>query len=379
MSYSQQKINKLKECNLTDSKRLLVFLNDRIFIDSVLGNDCIFKNEYIIDHKTGSIIYGSYVHGSKSKHFLTLNKVENRYFIRTYEFIENEEDQDALKRISELNPVVTDIWFTQLKRKGLIPKNATNVIDIWPDTSYTVNHCEEKELKEFKDLPLNYIKTIKSIPAGQAEVMMVNERTIGTIIVSKTSILLIKIQIMPYNILAIEYWSGYYFFLYDNNSMAIYKRTIGLDFQEVKALKFNLAKGIIINGIKVPKLEWTGRFPDMLHKEIPAYLLLVGTCTEKSKAGSYIFNYNINKNQCALEVMVNSELEITAINYGPYDNGPIIIGLSDGTIIAYDYYSMRLIRRMEGMAESSVKWIAYEFGNTIIIGTKNAVYKCRSM
>jgi len=379
MSYTQQRKNQLKERNLTDSKRLLVFLNDRIFIDSLLGNDCIFKNEYILDHEAGSIIYGSFAHGNKSKYFLTLNKLENRYFIRTYEFTESEQDQDAIKRIRQLNPLLFDIWYTRLKTKGRTTQDGNDAINAWANDSYTINQCEEKELKEFKDQSLSCVKTIKSITSGQAELMVVSNVMIGTIIISKASILLTKTQAMPYIIIGIEYWSGYYFLLYNNNSMGIYKRTLNLELQKVRAFKFNLTRGVTISGMKVPKLEWSGRFPDILHKEIPAYLLLIGTYTERSKTSSYIFNYNINKNQCDSEIMVSPELEITAINYGPYDNGPIIIGLNDGTIIAYDYYSLQLIRKIKGMVESSVKWIAYEVGNMIIIGTRNAVYKCRSI
>lgn len=35
-----------------------------------------------------------------------------------------------------------------------------------------------------------------------------------------------------------------------------------------------------------------------------------------------------------------SECMITCINYGPYDNGHILIGMSNGTLLAFDSVSM---------------------------------------
>lgn len=380
LSYTQQKEGKLKDNGLSNSKKLLVFLDDRIFIDSLLGDDCIFKNEYILNPNLGSIIYGSFVHGSKSKYFLTLNKNHDGYLIRTYEFIEKEaEDQDIIKRIRRLNPILFDICCSRLKDKRRVSLCDNGADSEWSDNSYSINQCEEKELTNFKDQPLNCIKTIKSTASGQAEVIVVSGRVVGTIIISKKMILVVRTQEMESRVLGVEYWSGYYFLLYEDNSLGIYKRTLSLDLQLVKLLELNLPKGVRVTRMKVPKLEWSGRFPDMLHKEVPACLLLVGTHTEHSRTTTYVFNYDIGKNKSVGHILVASELRLTAINYGPYDNGPVLIGLNNGTIIAYDYYSLQVIRKVEGMAESAVEWITYELGNTIIIGTRSAVYKCRSL
>eukprot|EP00826_Nyctotherus_ovalis_P056001 TRINITY_DN7495_c0_g1_i20.p1 TRINITY_DN7495_c0_g1~~TRINITY_DN7495_c0_g1_i20.p1 ORF type:complete len:386 (-),score=74.59 TRINITY_DN7495_c0_g1_i20:18-1175(-) len=320
LSYTQQKKDKLKGSCLGSSKKLLVFLDDRIFVDSLLGNDCIFKHEYILNPNIGSIIYGSFVHGSKSKYFLTLNKNHDGYLIRTYEFIEKEdEDQDIIKRIRRLNPILFDICCNRLKDKGRVSLSDRGIDDEWSDNSYSISQCEEKELSNFKDQPLNCIKTIKSTASGQAEVIVASGNVLGTIIISKKTILVVRTQEMGSRVVGVEYWSGYYFFLYDNNSLGIYKRTLNLDLQLVKPLEFNLPKGIAVTQMKVPKLEWSGRFPDMLHKEVPACLLLVGTRTEHSRTDTYIFNYDIAKNKSAAHILVTSELQLTAINYGPYD------------------------------------------------------------
>ena len=382
LSYQQRRDAKYKNFGVVEPKRILAFSSDRIYIDLLTGRDCIFKNEYILEAESGTIVYGSFVYDNKARYFLTLNDNKNRYFVKTYEFIQTEEDTNNYSRqmIKHLNPSVDNLGAS---RKNLYVRMFNSYKDIFRFTnfsdSYEIHQVEKIEFKEFQDQTLNCVKVIKSIASGQAELIITSDFMIGTVIISKKSIMLLKSQETYKKVIGIEYWSGYYFLLYENNHMGIYKRNLAAEFEEVKFLKFEIREDVKINQIKIPKLEWSGRFSDILHKEMPTHILLIGTTIIKDNKENYFFKYNIYTNQCDGYNIVSSGTDITAINYGPYDNGPILIGLSDGTITIYDYSSMQLIRRIEKMVKDEVKWIMYELGSAIIIGTVKAVYKCRSL
>ena len=49
--------------------------------------------------------------------------------------------------------------------------------------------------------------------------------------------------------------------------------------------------------------------------------------TESKQAGGMFFN------KANLGSTVNPEMQITALNYGPYDNGHIILGFSTGFVL----------------------------------------------
>lgn len=47
--------------------------------------------------------------------------------------------------------------------------------------------------------------------------------------------------------------------------------------------------------------------------------------------------YNLEK--CKIEKLkvLNLESKICCINYGPYDNGHLMLGMSDGTLLTFEF------------------------------------------
>ena len=47
--------------------------------------------------------------------------------------------------------------------------------------------------------------------------------------------------------------------------------------------------------------------------------------------------YNLETNSSDIIKVLDSSSIITAVNYGPYDNGHIMVGLADGSVLAFSY------------------------------------------
>lgn len=63
---------------------------------------------------------------------------------------------------------------------------------------------------------------------------------------------------------------------------------------------------------------------------------------------------------------------ITCINYGPYDNGHIMVGLSDGRLIAFDFLTLERLETLRVFEEGvAVTQISFDPTNYIFLGGAN--------
>ena len=390
VSYSQMTRQRQKIEIELEMKRLLVFLKDKIFVDSFTPTRGTFTSVYHISPEAGNIVYGSFVHNQKAKHFLTLSELSGSYFIRTYSIscgfadcgltTMDKSKKRILKRLRQLDPNLFHQWANVKRETEKASCSADScLVNTISDQEYRINQREVSELEELKGHELCCVKMVKNVACGESELIISSESVLLTATINKKFILLKKSQNNCRRILGIEYWSGYYFFLYEGNSLRISKKGINGKFEEIKMMDFPMSElkhGMRITQLKIPKLEWSGSLPDILHKDLPAHILLVGTFTEDVTIKSCLIKYNIYTNQCIALSVVDTAAQVTAINFGPYDNGPIMVGLSDGTIIIYDYYSLEIIQQIKRMVQGRIKWLTYEPGNSVIIGTDDGVYKC---
>jgi hypothetical protein len=54
----------------------------------------------------------------------------------------------------------------------------------------------------------------------------------------------------------------------------------------------------------------------------------------------------IHKIQTIVKAFMTNAM-ITCINYGPYDNGHVLVGMSDGTLIAFDGVTMNKLFKLD--------------------------------
>lgn len=361
VSYAQQGARGHGEIT---TRRLLVFTETNVYMNSSFNSDNNFTDGYEVGSKLEKVIYGAFVYSHKAKYFVVITSTLDKYFVKTYSIsCESETKRARLKRLFLETLMQLDSKFIEkVRTKGCpLPSN---------EESCVITQGDVQELKYFNSQELFCFKTIKNISAEQSELIIASKNRIATVMINKKSILTTVVQETDRRVIGVEYWNGYYFLLYDNNSMSISRRGINKLIEEIKLKEFNNLKADLkVTMFKLPKLEWSGRLPDMLHKEISAIILLVGKC----KGKNYIMKYNTFTGQCIGSAIVNSLAEVTTINYGPYDNGPIVIGLSDGTILLYEYYSLELLRKVKDIHTTEIKDIAYEPGNAIVAGSGNLI------
>ena len=62
---------------------------------------------------------------------------------------------------------------------------------------------------------------------------------------------------------------------------------------------------------------------------------------------------------------------VTCVNYGPYDNGHILVGLDDGQLLAFDYPSLDSLESVQIFEDEPISVITFDPTNYIFVGGKN--------
>ena len=57
--------------------------------------------------------------------------------------------------------------------------------------------------------------------------------------------------------------------------------------------------------------------------------------------------YNLESSQAEIIKIIDIDSEITCINYGPYDNGHIMVGLQDGKLLAFDFLTLERLETVK--------------------------------
>lgn len=111
----------------------------------------------------------------------------------------------------------------------------------------------------------------------------------------------------------------------------------------VEEFKSHELKLIKFKHIKIPVLNWSNRLmnkPDMSNKIVK--ILMTGVVEVSGKGGKnvkkeFIMCLNLEKRKIEKIKILNNDVKITCINYGPYDNGHVMLGLSDGVLLTFEF------------------------------------------
>ena len=63
---------------------------------------------------------------------------------------------------------------------------------------------------------------------------------------------------------------------------------------------------------------------------------MIGNCFHDDKTRPFIVKINLENSEPEVIKILKTEDKITAVGYGPYDNGYLIVGLNSGNIIIFD-------------------------------------------
>ena len=99
-------------------------------------------------------------------------------------------------------------------------------------------------------------------------------------------------------------------------------------------------------------------------------------CTKRSSFGkkvqskSFIMLYNLQTHSLhSIKILNIHDAQITAVNYGPFDNGYLVIGLSTGLVIIIDIHTMDVIMEVQ-LFKCAVKTITFEPTHLIFVASK---------
>ena len=63
---------------------------------------------------------------------------------------------------------------------------------------------------------------------------------------------------------------------------------------------------------------------------------------------------------------------VTTINFGPFDNGYLLLGLSCGTLLSLDFHSLDIILNIQVFKKNeAIKSITFEPTNLVFVASKN--------
>ncbi len=97
-------------------------------------------------------------------------------------------------------------------------------------------------------------------------------------------------------------------------------------------------------------------------------IILTGEVLYKNLKKNFIMVYSLESSQAEIIKIIEVEADITCINYGPYDNGHILVGLSDGRLIAFDYLTLERLESVLVFENQSVTTITFDPTNYIFVG-----------
>jgi hypothetical protein len=82
--------------------------------------------------------------------------------------------------------------------------------------------------------------------------------------------------------------------------------------------------------------------------------------------------YNFEKQEPDLIKVINSSHEITTLNYGPYDNGHVMVGFSNGSLASFNYTTLERLCYIKVFSdEAPITCINFDPTNLIFVGGVN--------
>jgi hypothetical protein len=101
-----------------------------------------------------------------------------------------------------------------------------------------------------------------------------------------------------------------------------------------------------IDFVRIPMLKWSAR-SNLTHLTKVKNLVVVGSCIHKLKEKSFVMIFNMKDEKAELVKILDTHCEVSAVAWGPFDNGHVLLGLADGQLLAYDFPSLQLVERTQ--------------------------------
>lgn len=98
-----------------------------------------------------------------------------------------------------------------------------------------------------------------------------------------------------------------------------------------------------INRIKFPRLNWSNRKLEELELSkgnILKKVIIAGDCLHDEKTRPFIVKINLETNIPEFIKVLRMDERISEMEFGPYDNGYLMVGLTNGNLLVFDVISL---------------------------------------
>mmetsp|Transcript_40405 Transcript_40405/g.38893 ORF Transcript_40405/g.38893 Transcript_40405/m.38893 type:complete len:163 (+) Transcript_40405:211-699(+) len=97
-------------------------------------------------------------------------------------------------------------------------------------------------------------------------------------------------------------------------------------------------------------------------------VVIVGTCFYKAKVKPFLMKVNLETQKADIIKILNIDDKISVLNFGPYDNGFLLVGMKSGALLCFDCFSLDKIQQL-ALFTTPVKSIELEPTNLIMVGS----------
>ncbi|CDW71649.1 UNKNOWN [Stylonychia lemnae] len=138
--------------------------------------------------------------------------------------------------------------------------------------------------------------------------------------------------------------------------------------------------------VQIPQLKWSTRQANLqgfgnssiAGGETLKKIVLTGEVLYLKQRRCFIMIFNLEENQAETIKIIDTNAEISCINYGPYDNGHILVGLTDGKLIAFDYLTLERLESVKIFDDIAITSITFDPTNYIFVGSETGKLICLS-
>ena len=121
--------------------------------------------------------------------------------------------------------------------------------------------------------------------------------------------------------------------------------------------------------VQAPLLKWSNRQSPL--RTALSKLILAGTVLFKKEVRNFLMVFSLESGDADLiKVVDDSGSQVTCLNYGPYDNGHILVGTSDGRLLAFDYLTLARLDTVEVFPQKAVTCITFDPTNYVFVGSE---------
>ena len=144
---------------------------------------------------------------------------------------------------------------------------------------------------------------------------------------------------------------------------------------EVVLIESNFERALLntLDMLRIPRLDWSDRYLDIIQqcqKNLPNKLIMTGRCLYSKKNLPYIMLYSRSKKRVdCLKTIGMEGHEITTLTYGPYDNGHIILGLTNGMVQVFNASTLARMYALQ-LFTDPIAAITFEPTKLVLVANK---------